>query len=45
YSERFKSQIEERTLNKHVNKCIELCFGKEMRLTEVGSVTSRSEKR
>ncbi|CAG8507498.1 17229_t:CDS:10, partial [Dentiscutata heterogama] len=40
YSERFKSQIEERTLTKHVNKCIELCFGKEMRLAEVESVTS-----
>ncbi|CAG8604371.1 12599_t:CDS:10, partial [Racocetra fulgida] len=45
YSERFKSQIEERTLNKHVNKCIELCFGKEMRLTEVGSVTSSVRNR
>lgn len=40
YSERFKSQIDERTLTKHVNKCIELCFGKEMRLAEVESVTS-----
>ncbi|CAG8700906.1 17681_t:CDS:2, partial [Gigaspora rosea] len=37
YSERFKSQIEERILTKH---CIELCFGKEMRLAEVESVTS-----
>ncbi|CAG8627703.1 17388_t:CDS:10, partial [Gigaspora margarita] len=37
YSERFKSQIDERTLTKH---CIELCFGKEMRLAEVESVTS-----
>ncbi|CAG8597332.1 6795_t:CDS:10, partial [Cetraspora pellucida] len=45
YSERFKSQIEERTLNKHVNKCIELCFGKEMRLAEVGSVTSSVRNR